>query len=347
MSESLQAQGSRAAAPDRAPTQPGRPARGVLAPSALFLARRIAATLVLLAVMSFLIFSLLYLEPGDIARNLLGTRPVNAQTLAEIRAEYHLNEPFLQQYWTWLTQAVSGNFGISVQSGQSVSSGIASRLGLTLEVVGFALVLSMLTGIPAGVFAGIRHGTGADRTVVGLGVVFVSAPAFALGLLMLYIFADDLGWFPVYGTGSGLGGRIDALVLPAATLAAGLGGFILKVTRAAVVREVDQDYVVFARSRGLSRMQILRLIMRNASLPVLTSLGLTVAYLFGSTLLVEQVYSLPGLGTMLDNAVLFKDMPVVQALTLLMAAAIAMTALLVDVAYLVLDPRIRHETAAR
>jgi peptide/nickel transport system permease protein len=196
------------------------------------------------------------------------------------------------------------------------------------------------------VLAGLRHGRGTDRGVVGVGVVFASAPAFALGLLMLYLFASDLAWFPVYGTGTGVAGRLYHLALPALTLALGLGGFILKITRAAVIREVDQDYVTFARSRGLANSQVLGLILRNACLPVITSLGLTVAYLFGSTLLVEQVFSLPGLGSLLDGAVLFKDVPVVQALTLLMAAAIAVTALLVDLAYLALDPRLRHEMAA-
>jgi len=312
-----------------------------------FLARRMAATIALLAVMSLLIFSLLFLEPGDIARNLLGTRAVSPQTLAQVRAEYHLNEPFLRQYWTWLTQAIDGNFGISVQSGESVASEISARLGLTLEVVLFALGLSVLVGVPAGVLAGLRHGTGTDRAVVGVAVVFVSAPAFALGLLLLYLFADYLSWFPIYGTGTGVLGRVDHLVLPAATLALGLGGFILKITRAAVIREVDQDYVMFARARGLSRVQVLGLVLRNACLPVITSLGLAVAYLLGSMLLVEQVFSLPGLGSLLDDAVLFKDVPVVQALTLLMAAAIAVTALLVDLAYIALDPRIRHEMASR
>ncbi len=318
-----------------------------LSPFFLFLARRVAATVALLVVMSLLIFCLLYLEPGDIVRNLLGTRPVSPQSVAQIRAEYHLDQPFPAQYWNWLSHAVTGDFGQSVQSGESVSSSITSRLGITLEVIGFAFVLSVLVGVPAGVLAGVRHGTAVDRGVVGTALVFVSTPAFALGLLLLYFFADYLAWFPIYGTGDGFLGRLDHLLLPAATLALGLGGFVLKLTRTAVIKEVGQDYVMFARARGLSRGRILRLILRNASLPVLTSLGLAVASLFGSTLSVEQVFALPGLGSLLDDAVLFKDVPVVQALTLLMAAAIASTALLVDVAYVALDPRIRHEMAGR
>ncbi|HEX9065430.1 MAG TPA: ABC transporter permease [Streptosporangiaceae bacterium] len=328
-------------------TVPGATAGRASRAAGLYLARRVAGTVLLLAVMSVLIFSLLYAEPGDIVRNLLGTRPVNPQTMAQIRAEYHLNEPFVQQYWTWLSGAFTGNFGTSVQSGQPVAAAITSRLGLTLELVVLAFVLAVVTAIPAGVLAGVRHGRGTDRAVVGGAVLFVSAPAFALGLLMLYLFADYLNWFPVYGTGSGVTGRFDHLLLPAATLALGLGGFILKITRAAVIRELDQDYVMFARARGLRNRRVLTIVLRNASVPVMTSLGLALAYLVGSTVLVEQVFSLPGLGTLLDNAVIFKDVPVVQALTLLMAAAIALSALLVDLAYLALDPRIRYEMTAR
>jgi peptide/nickel transport system permease protein len=308
-------------------------------------ARRVGGTAALLAVMSLLIFSLLYLEPGDIAKNLLGTRPVNPQTLAAIRAEYHLDESFLAQYWSWLTGAFHGNFGISVHSNIPVAQDITSRLGLTLELVGLALLLSIGFGVPAGVVAGLRHGTGIDRAVVGGSIVFVSAPAFALGLLLLELFGNYLNWFPVYGAGAGFGGRLLHLLLPAATLALGIGGFILKITRAAVISEANQDYVTFARARGLPIHQVLRLVLRNALLPVLTSLGLTVAYLLASTLLAEQVFSLPGLGQLLDDAVLFKDVPVVQALTLLMAAAIAAVSLIVDVAFIWLDPRIRHEMA--
>jgi peptide/nickel transport system permease protein len=311
----------------------------------LFLARRVGGTVILLAVMSVLIFSLLYLEPGDIARNLLGTRPVNPQTLAAIRAEYHLNESFLGQYGSWLSGAFHGNFGTSVQSNIPVAQDITTRVALTLELIGLALALSVALGVPAGVVAGLRHGTGTDRAVVGGAIVFVSAPAFALGLLLLELFGNYSNWFPVYGAGTGFGGRLYHLLLPAATLALGIGGFILKITRAAVISEVDQDYVTFARARGLSPSQVLRLVLRNALVPVITSLGLTVAYLFASTLLAEQVFSLPGLGQLLDDAVLFKDVPVVQALTLLIAAAIAVVSLAVDIGYVALDPRIRHEMA--
>jgi peptide/nickel transport system permease protein len=319
------------------------PVRGV----ALFMARRLSGTLLLLVVISFLVFCLLYLEPGDIARNLLGTRQVTPQTLAEVRAQYHLEDPLPLQYWTWLTNAMHGDFGISVRTQDPVAHMITSRLGLTIEMVVISFVLAMVGGIPAGVWAAVRRNQVLDRAVVGSSVVFISAPAFALGLLLLYVFAQALGWFPIYGTGVGTFDRLWHLALPSLTLALGLGAFIVKITRAAVIHELEQDYVVFARARGLAARQTLALAMRNAAIPVLTSLGLAVAYLFGSTILVEATFSLPGLGSLLEDSVLFKDIPTVQALTLLVAAVIAVTALLVDLTYLLFDPRLRTQLVSR
>ena len=312
-----------------------------------FLARRIAGMVALLVVMSLVVFSLLYLEPGNIARNLLGTRPVSAKALAQIRAAYHLNDSFLTQYRIWIEGALHGNFGTSVQSGSPVSQEMTSRLGLTLEIVALALIIGLVVSVPVGLIAGMRQSGALDRGSVVGSIVFLSMPPFALGLLMLYVFADNLNWFPIYGAGSGLGSRLDHLALPALTLALGFGGFVLKITRAAVIREVEQDYVTFARSRGLSELRVMTLVLRNACIPVVTSLGLALAYLFGSTVVVEQTFSLPGLGSLLDEATTFKDVPVVQALTLVTAIAIAVTALIVDLAYLALDPQQRYEVTGR
>lgn len=312
-----------------------------------FMARRLAGTLLLLVVISFLVFCLLYLEPGDVARNLLGTRQVTPEALAEVRAQYHLNDPLPTQYWTWLTNALHGDFGLSVRTQDPVAHMITSRLGLTVEMVVIAFVLAMAGGIPAGVWAAVRRNQALDRAVVGSSVVFISAPPFALALLLLFVFAQALGWFPIYGTGSGTFDRLWHLALPSLTLALGLGAFIIKITRAAVIHELEQDYVVFARARGLAGRQTLALALRNAAIPVMTSLGLALAYLFGGTILVEATFSLPGLGSLLEDSVLFKDIPTVQALTLLVAAIIAVTALLVDLAYLVFDPRLRTRLVTR
>lgn len=302
---------------------------------------------VLLLVMSLMVFSLLHLEPGSIVKNLLGTRPVSPAAVAQIRAQYHLDDPFLTQYWIWLRHALSGDFGTSVQSGTSVAHTIGARCALTLELLGFSFVLGAAFSIPAGVLAGFNRGRNADRLTVIASIVGVSAPPFAVALLLLYALANDLSLFPVFGAGTGFFSRLDHLFLPALTLALSFGGFLVKITRAAVIQEVDQDYVTFARARGLSEPQVLALVLRNACLPVLTSMGLALAYLIGSTVVVEQAFSLPGIGSLLNDAVTFKDVPVVQGLTLLIAAAIALTALIVDLAYLALDPQLRNSMTGR
>ncbi|MEU5099214.1 ABC transporter permease [Streptomyces sp. NPDC020996] len=306
-----------------------------------FLVRRLGMTVLLLLALSLLVYGLMFLAPGDIARNLLGTRNVTPQALAEVRAQYHLDKPFLWQYAHWLADAVTGDFGDSIRTGAPVGRMMRERLGLTAALSALAFLLSVLVAIPAGVAAALHRGGRLDRTLVGWSVVGISAPGFAVGLILLYVFAVGLGWFPVYGTGTGFLDGLWHLVLPAVTLALGLGAFVVKLTRAAVARELDEDYVVFARSRGLGRVRVLTIVLRNAAIPILTSLALMVGYLFGGTLLVEVTFALPGLGALLEQSVLFKDFPVVQALTVVVAVVISLTALLADLAYLAVDPRIR------
>ncbi|MCT9932139.1 ABC transporter permease [Planotetraspora sp. A-T 1434] len=312
-----------------------------------FALRRTGATLLLLLALSLLVFGLLYLAPGDIARNLLGTRNVTPEALAQVRALYHLDEPFLQQYWRWLSRAAAGDFGTSIRTGGAIGPMMLDRTGVTAATAGLAFLLSVLAGVPAGIASAVRRGRWPDRLLAGLSVVGVSAPGFAVGLLALYVFALGLGWFPLYGTGTGFLDGLWHLVLPAAALALGLGAFVVKLTRAAVIRELDQDYVTFARGRGLSDGTVLRVVLRNAAIPIVTSLGLMVAYLFGGTVLIEVTFALPGLGSLMEESVLFKDIPVVQALTLVVAAVVSAAALLVDLSYLLIDPRVRARTARR
>lgn len=310
-----------------------------------FVLRRLAAAVVLLLVLSVLVFSLTYLAPGDVARNLLGTRNVTPQTLAQVRAQYHLDEPLLSQYWHWLSHAATGDFGTSIRTGGSIRELILSRLGITAATAGMAFVLAVIVGVPAGIAAALHRGRWLDRLLVGTSVLGVSAPGFAVGLILLYVFAVGLGWFPIYGTGTGFLDGAWHLVLPAVALALGLGAFVVKLTRAAVIRELDLDYVTFARSRGLGSLTVLRIVVRNAAIPIVTSLGLMVAYLFGGTVLIEVTFSLPGLGALMEESVLFKDYPVVQALTLTVGAVVSVTAVVVDVAYLLIDPRVRARVA--
>lgn len=312
-----------------------------------FVLRRLLATALLLLVLSFLIFCLMYLTPGDVAHNLLGTKAATPKALAHIRAQYHLNDPFLEQYWRWLSGVLHGDLGISTRTGLPVTQELASRAGTTVRLVIIGFILAAASGVPVGFAAARRRGGWVDRTLVSTSVVGVSAPAFAIALVLLFIFGVSLRWFPVYGSGSGFFGQLWHLALPGLALALGLGAFVVQLTRTAVVRELDQDYVTFQRSRGLSDRRMMLTVMRNAAIPIVTSLGLVIAYLVGGTILVETTFALPGLGTYLQDAVLFKDVPVVQALTLIVGLIVCLISLVVDLLYLVIDPRLLRKVTSQ
>ena len=307
---------------------------------------RLLATVALLLALSFIVFILLQLTPGDPARNLLGPRASSPEALAEIRDQYNLNEPFLRQYLLWLGGVVQGDFGDSIRSDEPVTTLLASRVLLTMQLAAYAFVLTVLVAVPLGIAAAWRAGGAIDRGVTTGAIVGVGAPSYAVGLLLLYVFGVKLNIFPIYGSGDGGLERLWHLSLPAVTLAIGLGALVFKLTRTAVLAELDQDYVAFAQSRGLSRHQIRSMVLRNAMLPIVTSLGLVFAFLFGGTILVEVTFALQGIGSLLASSVTFKDIPVVQAITLLTAAVIALTALAVDLFSFAADPRVRRRAAA-
>ena len=311
-----------------------------------FVLVRLAATALLLLAVSFVVFALLHLTPGDPARNLLGPRPSTPEVLASIRAQYNLDNPFLSQYFQWLGGVFQGDFGTSIRSDTAVITLLADRVVLTAQLASYAFLLTVLVAIPVGIFAASRAGSALDRTVSVGAIIGVGAPSYAVGLLLLYVFGVNLDIFPVYGSGDGFLDRIWHLSLPAITLALGIGALVFKLTRTAVLGELDQDYVSFAVSRGLSPQQVRAMVLRNAMIPVVTSLGLVFGFLFGGTILVEITFALQGIGSLLASSVTFKDIPVVQAITLLTAAIIAFTALAVDLFYFAAEPRVRRRVAA-
>lgn len=307
---------------------------------ARFVLIRLTGTAIVLVLLSFGIFSLIYLAPGSIEQTLLGTRPATPESRAAIRAAYHLNEPFIQQYGRWLGAALQGDFGTSIRSGSSVLSMISSRVGVTLQLAAFGTLLALVVGLPLGIWAALRRGRIADQAIVSASVAGLSAPPFAVGLVLLTVFAVHFGWFPVYAEGSGFADRIWHLTLPAVALAVAGIGLLVRFTRTALVRELGQDYVVFAQARGLSRGRTLRYALRNALVPVLTATGLILTSTLVGTVVVEVVFALPGLGTLLVDSVQFKDVPVVQGVALLLTLIIALINFVVDVAYAWADPRL-------
>lgn len=311
------------------------------------LAIRLAGVLVLLFLLSFLIFSLVYLAPGDLVKNLLGTRQATPEAVAAIRAEFHLDDPFLVRYFDWLWSALRGDFGASIRLQQPVSEVIAARFGNTMALALLAFLMAAVTAIPLGILSAAREGRRTDRVASALTLLGLSAPSFALAILLLYLFATLLPIFPVYGGGDTPLDMLWHLVLPAIALAAGIGAILQRLTRAAVLRELQSDAVTFARARGLAEGEVRRIALRAALIPIVTAAGLILTFIVGGTIIVETVFALPGLGSLLYSAVFFKDLAVVQAVTLLVAAIIALITIAVDVSYLALDPRVRTKELNR
>ncbi|MFF4381073.1 ABC transporter permease [Kitasatospora sp. NPDC001547] len=310
--------------------------------AALLIARRLASAVVLLGAMSLLTYGLLSLTPDGPVQALLGDRPSTPETIAAIRAQYLLDEPFPVRYWHWLSQVLSGDFGTSLLARQPVLTVVGERLPVTATLAGCAMVLTLLLGIPAGMAAGLRRGKPLDQGVTLVALVALSFPPFALGLLLLYGFAVELGWFPTYG-----GGDLRHYTLPAIALSLGQAAVLVRQTRAATLDVGAQDYVTFARARGLGRMRTWgSYSLRNAALPVLTVAGLLAAANLTGAVFVEQTFSLPGLGSLLVQAVNQKDIALIQALVLLGGAVVIGVNLLVDLVYLVVDPRVRHGAPA-
>lgn len=313
-----------------------------------FILRRLGGGLLLLLVLSFLVFALLAASPGSPIQTLLGTRPATPELVNALRGQYHLNEPFFLQYLHWLSGAVRLDFGqsISIQTGAPVSGMIYGRTALTVELAVYSLLLVLVLGVPLGMAAGIRRGRTTDRSISLLATAGIGSPVYALSVVLLYVFGVALGWFPVYGPGDGVAGRITHLTLPAVTLAIVLSAVVIRQTRAATLTVMRQDYITFARLRGLSPGRVMiRYVLRNCAPPVATSAGMLLIAPLSAGVFIEQVFSLPGEGSLLLSAVTAKDVPVVQGLALLLGAFVVVVNLLVDLLGFLLDPRVRLHAA--
>ena len=311
---------------------------------ASYVVRRLAVAAVLLVILSFAIFSLLHLAPGDPIQALIGVGAApSPQTVRILRQEYHLDLPFLEQYWLWLKGVIFHlDFGQSITTHVSVTDTIKQRLPITLFLGTYAFVLTMTFGVSLGMLAAVKKQSVLDRGIVAGVLLGVSTPAFVSGILLLYVFSVALPWFPSFGAGSGFVDRLWHLTLPAIAMALADTAMIVKQTRASMLNVLDQDYMTFARARGLSMWRCLYLYgLRNALIPVVTVGGFLLSFLLTSAVLVEITFSLSGVGSTLVNAATAKDIPLLQGVALLVATAIILGNLLADLAYMAVDPRIR------
>lgn len=313
---------------------------------ARFLAQRLGTALILLGLISFGTFALLALAPGDPIDVLLAGKRRTPEIVESLEATYHLSGSFLDRYFGWLGAAVHFDFGQSISQREPVIDQILERAPITLELAGIAFVLVLAIGIPLGVAAAVVRGRGSDRAIVAGTVVGISMPPFVTGILLIYLFAVTLNLLPSFGPGESGAERIEHLLLPALALAFTALAIVVKVTRTAMIRELEQDYVIFARARGYSTFNVLvRHALRNALIPVVTASGLVLGYMVGGAVLVEQVFSLPGLGSLLVEAAEGRDLPTLQGVVLVIAIVIILLNLLTDLLYLAIDPRVRFGEA--
>ncbi len=302
-----------------------------------YIVRRLLWLPVVLWGIATLVFFVLFAIPGDPARLMAGQHADEA-ALQAVRARLHLDRPLPERYAAYLGRLARGDLGESYRQRRPVSELIAERFPATALLAVTAVTLASIIGVGAGLAAAARPRSLVDAVAMGLALLGVSMPVFWLGMLLILLFAAGLRWFPVGGYGG-----VSHLVLPAVTLAAVSAGTIARMTRSSVLENVSRGYVQAARARGLSRRQaILRHAFPNALLPIVTVIGLDLAGLLGGAVATETVFSWPGLGRAIMDAVRARDVPVVEGGVLFLAAVFVVTNLVVDLLYAVLDPRVRE-----
>jgi len=310
-----------------------------------YIGRRLLATIPVMAVVAVVVFSLLRLTAGDPAAIIAGDN-ATSQDVAAIRARLGLDRPLAEQFTIWVGRVVRGDFGESFFFKKQVSELILDRVEPTLALSVCTLLLTIALAVPLGVLAAWRRGSWIDRSVMGFSVLGFSVPVFVIGYVLIYVFAIELAWLPVQGyqrIGDGVGGFLERLVLPSITLAVVFVALIARITRASVLEVLNADHVRTARAKGLGELPVLlRHVLRNAAVPIVTVIGIGIAVLIGGVVVTESVYGIPGLGRLTVDAVLARDYPTVQAVILVFSVVYVLLNLLVDLSYTVLDPRIRY-----
>jgi peptide/nickel transport system permease protein len=307
--------------------------------------RRLLAALPVLMLVSALSFAIVWIVPGDVAAEMAGPT-ATAEEMARLRARLGLDKPWFEQVVGWYGALLRGDLGESILLRQGVASAILSRLPVTLSLTFLALAIALVVGVALGVFAAVRAGQAADRAAMGAALIGFSVPDFWLGLVLVWLFAVQLGWLPTGGyvpfTQSPLG-WLRSLAMPAAALALTQVGLFARMTRAAMLEVLRQDYVRTARAKGLPpRIVIGKHALLNALIPVVTVAGISTGVLLGGAVVIEQVFALPGVGRLIVGAILRRDYPVIQGGLLLTATIFVLVNLAVDLLYAALDPRIRH-----
>jgi peptide/nickel transport system permease protein len=309
------------------------------------LLRRLAATLPVMAVVAVVVFLLIHLSPGDPAALIAGDL-ATTEDIANLRAALGLDQPLWKQFAIWLGRILTGDLGTSIFTQVPVTQLLAQRLEPTLSIAALTMGLAITVSIPLGTLAAYRAGSLLDRTVMVFAVLAFSVPVFLVGYLLIYGFAIQLGWFPVQGyvrlAEGGVGPWLRSLALPCINLALLYMALLTRMTRATVLEVLHEDYIRTARAKGLGVLAVLGHALRNAAIPIATTVGVGIALLIGGVVVTETVFSIPGVGRLVIDSVQRHDFPVIQSVLLISAGVYVLINLLIDLSYGFFDPRIRY-----
>jgi peptide/nickel transport system permease protein len=304
----------------------------------LYIAQRLLSAVPVIVGVTLLVFLMLHLVPGDPAAQMLGEMAVSETAILNLREQMGLNDPLHVQYGNFLASALRGELGVSILARRTVGEMIGTNLPATLTITLAGLGIAFVVGGVLGILAAVFQNTWIDRVSMSFAILGVSMPSFWLGLLLIFLFSLRLGWFPATGSGG-----IERLVLPAFTLGVAGAAVISRMVRSSMLEVMRQDYVRTGRAKGLSESRVvLKHVLRNALIPVLTIVGLEFGRLLSGTVVIEVVFARPGIGRLLVDAILKKDFQVVQGVVLVSALFYLAVNLLVDLSYTFVDPRIRY-----
>ena len=302
-----------------------------------YVGRRLLAVVPVLFGVTLAVFSMLFLVPGDPVKIMLAEFVTTPDQVARMRAQLHLDEPVLQQYGRFVGNALRGDLGMSIRSRRPVATEIGENLGSTGRLALASMVVAIALGVPLGLIAALGRNSWLDVAAMGVALLGVAMPSFWLGFLLIFVFSLHLGWLPATG-----GGDLPHLVMPAVALGTIAAAIIARLTRSSMLEVLGQDYVRTARAKGLGGFAVVvRHALRNALIPVVTVFGLQCGNLLAGAVIVETVFSRPGLGRLIVGAILSKDFPLVQGTVLFVATAYVLINVVVDMAYAYVDPRIR------
>jgi peptide/nickel transport system permease protein len=307
----------------------------------IYILRRLVSLIPVLLGISLIVFFLIRLIPGDPAATLLGTH-ATPTAIRELRDQLGLNRPLWSQYLTFLGRLIHGNLGFSYFYDVSVTSLIGTSLPVTLWLLVAGVVCTIVIAVPLAVLAAARRGGIADNIIRAVPVAGLGLPVFWVGIMLILIFGLKLHWVPVAGFGNSFPQHVRSIILPGITIALTLAPILIRSLRASMIEVLGSDFIVTAQAKGISTARVvLGHALRNAAISSVTVLGVNIAYLTGSTLVVERVYSLPGIGQQMINSILSRDFPTVQGITLVFAILVVIVNLLTDVTHAALDPRVK------